>query len=310
MNKNLRKKALIPALAMALASIIALSGVTYAWFTTGNSATVGTLDVNVQTANGIQISLDASTWKSNITSTDIINAVNNSQNVNIQFPQSSDGIVPVSTAGYVENGKMKMFKGELKNGALTSTEEIESTSLEGNFIAFDLYFKASGADQVLTLKYGATQSYVKCINLADSGKDSTIGTEKAVRVAFLPMGVAQNAAGARALKDVEGGRASLIWEPNMNERASGVEAESGRLGYDGLKSAFSSTALEEITSKGYAEAMPETFDGEKDIVTLKSGINKIRVYIWLEGQDVDCVNDISFADFATNLYFSVPEVQE
>jgi hypothetical protein len=34
----------------------------------------------------------------------------------------------------------------------------------------------------------------------------------------------------------------------------------------------------------------------------------VRVYIWLEGQDVDCVNQISFGDFSTTLAFSVPEV--
>lgn len=301
MNKNLRKKALLPAIAMVLASVLALSGVTYAWFTTGNVASVGTLDVNVQTADGIQISLDAQTWKSQITAEDIIAAIGKS-NVNIQFPE--DEIAPVSTAGNVVNGKMEMFKGTLNNGKLTSTAEIETNGRGGNYIAFDLYFKTAGLDKELTLKVGSTQSYVKCVDLSANRADSEVGTEKAVRVAFLPMGTAQTAAAARGL--TMNGTASLIWEPNSTTRAPSVEDEEGQLPYKGLNAAFSATALESITA---AETVT-TFDGEKDIVTLKAGINKVRVYIWLEGQDVDCVNEISFADFTTNLYFSVPETVE
>ena len=125
MKKNLTKKALVPAIAMVVASVISLSGVTYAWFTTGNTATVGSLDVNVQTANGIQVSLDAQTWKSLVTADDIINARDNATvPVSIQFPE--DEIAPVSTAGYVENGKMQMFKGTVeKDGTLTSVAEVE-----------------------------------------------------------------------------------------------------------------------------------------------------------------------------------------
>ena len=53
-----------------------------------------------------------------------------------------------------------------------------------------------------------------------------------------------------------------------------------------------------------------TFNETKDIVELKAGINKMRVYIWLEGQDVDCINNISFGDFTANLAFAVPEIED
>ena len=151
---------------------------------------------------------------------------------------------------------------------------------------------------------------IKCINLAASREESTVGTEKAVRVAFLPMGVSDSPAGARGLKDVDGNRASLIWEPSAGERIpAAAEMGTGVLPYEGFKAAFSSVAADQLGANGYAETIPTTFDGEKDLLELQAGINKVRVYIWLEGQDVDCLNDISFGDFTTSLNFSVPEAE-
>ena len=148
MKQNLTKKAVVPALAMALASVLALSGVTYAWFTTGNTATVGSLDVNVMTANGIQVSVDAESWRSTLTATDITNAIGKS-GLTIQYP--SEPVAPVSSAGNVVDGKLEMFYGEYKkDGTLLSQQEVEQNRTSGgNFVAFDLFFKSSST-QMLT----------------------------------------------------------------------------------------------------------------------------------------------------------------
>lgn len=303
---KLRKKALLPAIAMVLASVIALSGVTYAWFTTGNTAEVAKLDVNVATASGIQVSLDASSWKSTITATDIKNAITNASAYSARVIQLPEGeISPVSSAGIVADGKLQMFFGEYnKDGSLRSVAEVEQNRTSGgNFIAFDLFFKATTA-QDLTMRTGDSQSYVTGINLAEKDENgeyvaTSIGTEKAVRVAFLDLGYAATPDAARALKAVNN---TLIWEPNSGTRADGVEADSGKLDYKGFKTKFDSG---NGTEDEYVAAVT-TFDGEQVIVKLQPGINKVRVYIWLEGQDVDCINNISFGDFRVNLYFDVP----
>ena len=301
MKQNLRKKALVPAIAMVVASVIALSGVTYAWFTTGNTASVTGLDVNVQAANGIQISLDAAAWRSVLTADDLIEGTTKN-NVAIQFPTNE--IAPVSTAANVVDGKMEMFLGAYAtNGTLTSVKEVEATSTTGNFVAFDLYFKSSMA-QTLSLEMGDNLSFVKCIDLVNGGT-SNVGTEKAVRVAFLDMGSASTPAAARALKTPESVK---IWEPNATTRADGVEAETGKLPYSGFKAEFSNVAESAL---GDDQVAPVTTLTEASDFTfeLEGAINKIRIYIWLEGQDVDCINNISFGDFTTNLAFSVPEAE-
>ena len=302
MKQNLRKKALVPAIAMVVASVIAQSGVTYAWFTTGNTASVTGLDVNVQTANGIQISLDAASWRSVITADDIVTAINTNAYSNVVMQYPAGEIAPVSSAGNVVNGKLEMFYGEYnKDGTLRSEAEVEQTRTSGgNFVAFDLFFKSS-MDQVLTLNLGDTASFVQ--GTAALGGSANVGTEKAVRVAFLPMGSAASPAAARGLT---GEGDIVIWEPNASSRADGVEADAGKLAYKGFKAGFDAVAENELGDE-QVQAV-ETVNDAIDF-NLKAGINKIRVYIWLEGQDVDCINNISFGDFTTNLAFSVPEVE-
>lgn len=305
MKQNLRKKALVPAIAMVLASVIALTGVTYAWFTTGNTASVTGLDVNVQTANGIQISLDASKWKSVITADDLVDAIGKATDYadrTIQIPGAE--IAPVSTAGDVANGKLQMFFGEYdKSGNLRSVSEVEQNRTSGgNFVAFDLFFKST-MDQTLTLKLGDAASFVK--GTTAMGGFDNVGTEKAVRVAFLDMGSAATAAQARGLKDVKN---VYIWEPNSQTRADGVDADTGKLPYDGFKAEFESVP-EDALSDDQVKAVT-TFDADQDITNLTNGISKVRIYIWLEGQDVDCINNISFGDFTANLAFAVPEIED
>ncbi|MBQ3215673.1 MAG: hypothetical protein IJB11_06120 [Oscillospiraceae bacterium] len=306
MKQNMRKKALLPAISMVLAAIIALSGVTYAWFTTGNTASVTGLDVNIQTANGIQVSLDASAWRSIITAKDIQDSITRvggtySGSAN-QYPTTE--IAPVSSAGNVVDGKLQMFYGEIaKDGTLLSKAEAEEERVSaGNFIAFDLFFKSSST-QMLTLNIGDSLSFVKGASI--NGSNDQAGAEKAVRVAFVPLGSAATPEAARALKD---GSTALIWEPNADSRAAGVEADTGKLPYNGFNTEFESKTEAQLLDDGVVSHVT-TFTGTTDIVELQAGINKVRVYIWLEGQDVDCVNQISFGDFTANLSFSVPEVE-
>ena len=55
----------------------------------------------------------------------------------------------------------------------------------------------------------------------------------------------------------------------------------------------------------------ETFDlSNEDYVlfALGAGVTKIRVYVWVEGQDADCINEIAGGLFNVDLYFSLGEI--
>jgi hypothetical protein len=123
-------------------------------------------------------------------------------------------------------------------------------------------------------------------------------------VAFLNLGCAETSAAARALKGEN--VTPWIWEPNAQTRAVGVEADAGKLTYNGVKTAFQNKAVDALTDAEVSAVSTNESVGE--LFQLGAGINKVRVCIWLECQDVDCVNQISFGDFSTTLGFSVPEV--
>ena len=307
MKQNLRKKALLPALSMVLASVIALSGVTYAWFTTSNTAQVTAMDVNVQTANGIQISLDATKWRSTISGQDILDAIGKTYTGSTnRYSGEGREILPVSTAGNVKNGAIEMFAGGYaQSGALWSTALTEEETADTDYIAFDLFVKSSAGEegQPLTLLIGAGNSEVQ--PTSKFGGETDAGIECSTRVAFLPLGNAKTASAAQALKN---GSEAIIWEPHATKRADGSEGDAGKLYVTkGFNQGF-----EEADEDALGDKVTEvtTIKESQEIVTLQNGINKIRVYIWLEGQDIDCINNASFGDFTTNLKFSVPAAEE
>ena len=53
----------------------------------------------------------------------------------------------------------------------------------------------------------------------------------------------------------------------------------------------------------------DTFEGESviPIFSLPAGITKVRVYMWIEGQDVDCENNASGGNINYNLQFTIHE---
>ncbi len=296
MSKNLKKKALFPVIAMVLVSVVALSSATYAWFTTGNDATVNNLNVQVVAADGIQVSVDGTNWKSTITSADLadIDAIKEAGYTTVanQIPAETNAIYPVSTAGEIENGKMKMFKGTLANDELSAvacgTEKVDGT---GDYIAFDLFFKL---DQDKTITLSSTDSSVVA-------KDGTTDKQSqyAARVAFINEGNAGSAADARNLK---GGTSAVIWEPNASTRSRAAIAEGAA--ENGGKLAYSGVNTEGVIGDGQKTAMTTYDVDHADLkLDLKAGYNKVRIYIWMEGEDIDCLNGTSGGTFATTLKF-------
>lgn len=305
MTAKLRKKALLPAIAMVIASVIALSGVSYAWFTMGNEANLGNIDLSVVAASGIQVSMDAATWRSTLTTAEITGGSYGgySDHTN-QFPTA--GILPVSSIGEVVNGKQRMFLGTMKDGKLTAEEQNDVKGNEGQYIAFDLFFQVS-ADKDIYLNEGSKVTYKDTIDMK---------THYASRVSFINLGSASTAAEARTLKTSQSVK---IWEPNAKLHtdyviANGLATADTALDYQGVKAPITDPADLTSPSATYFSKVEtikpaqnnngEIIDGAEPVVfSLKKGINKVRIYIWLEGQDIDCNNDISSGTIVSALKF-------
>lgn len=309
------RKGLMPALLGAVCSVVALTSVSYAWFTIGNQANIGQLDVNVQSADGMQISANASDWKSSLPIAEL-----QKTELGNQFVSE---LKPVSTDGKISSGVHNMFKGTVE-----ADGGISAVAHTSDYVYFDFYVRLD-SDKKLSL---ANNSYVIA---GATDKDS----ELAVRVSFVNEGVVTNGKVEDAQKLLNG-TSAVIWEPNVNEHNK-TNTNNGMTGpktYEGVNSAITyvnnkyvpetRTGDDPLTKDLVEEEYTTTYahhfsavDTKKpaynntngktteslDLFDLKAGINKVRVYIWLEGQDVDCTNEVSAGSISVGLNFSVPQ---
>lgn len=325
-ESNNNSKKILTAFLMLIVTAISLTTASYAWFTENTTVTVDSIDVNVSAANGIQVSVDAVNWKANISTNDITaNAYAGNTN---QLPNQ---IVPVSTIGDVDatTGFMKMYKGSIEADATTAhgyrlvaEQSIEKAGTTGDFIAFDLFLLTTQATTV----YLTTSSDVVA-TAADTG------LKNAARVAFLYEGSAATGASADAIalkgaaSHSTGGVTNMFWEPNSNIHTTAGVAQANNYGettydtttvvpnYYGIKAAIAANPAVDYQSKVttyFDQVTPDiqtpngnTANGEyKTLFNLAAGINKVRIYGWVEGQDYDCENNASGSNITFNIQIS------
>lgn len=324
-KKRKKSKKIFIAILMILFTGVILTASTYAWFTANKTVTVSEIDVNVTTSEGLQISTDASTWKT-VISNDDITGVTYPGNTN-QLPKETATIKPTSTIGEIDRatGFMKMFVGTVEsnesgNYILTAQQSTETKSTTtGDFVVFDLFFQTNAAATV----YLTSNSTVGSVGTAT-------GIQNASRVGFVVQGHAAagtDAATIRALKS-DGTVPAVIWEPNNDVHTAAAvkhaadvyqistqQAGATKLAYKGVKKDISKTAnipLNSAETEYFADVTPNistTVAGipkEKyeRVFDLEAGVTKVRIYMWVEGQDVDCEDNASGGSVAYNLQFS------
>ena len=235
-KKNQRNKLLLLILLLSL-SVLLLVMSTYAWFTSNRNVSVETLDVNVSTVNGLQISTDASNWKARVLKTDIQNASYTSGVARNFLPDVLDHM---STAGNVTGGYLDMYHGVVSANEATgiytlTTTKTRETSRTGSctgtacaavmnsdgvtidedqilFVAFDLYFKVDAATPIVLTK----DSKVDQVRDTSDPTDVDTGIKNTVRVAFVYEGNVGPGSSAASAQALNAGSNVIIWEPNMD----------------------------------------------------------------------------------------------
>lgn len=297
----MKNKRILLAFLMLLITGAALTTASYAWFSASTQAVLGDIDVNVTASNGIQISMDATNWKGTLTTEDIKGAAYDGHTN--QIPTT---LTPVSTIGSQSIGNFEMYDGIIdESGAMplltaTLADPEKPTTEEGHYIAFDLFVK-SAADRAIALNTG---SKVVATNTAEPGapaKDA--GLMYSARVAFFNQGTDSTNMPSAAIAKSEGTADSqVIWEPNANEHTVYAKNSLGATGVmdyygvkaegEGLDMSIASTDTEHFaqvtTVKSNVGAIPTDA-----VFHVTAGITKVRVYIWIEGQDIDCENNAS-----------------
>lgn len=337
-KKGKRKNDLRSSIILLLILLLLLITSTYAWFTANQTVKISSIDVYIEAQNGLQISTNASTWKSIIENTDITtNAYSGNKN---QLPTT---IEPVSTIGQVDasTGRMKMFYGTVTANKgtgiyeLTAKEELyegakdesEGSNDEGvrRYVAFDVFLKV---DAETKIQLGEGSSVI----MTDREGNSDKGIKEASRVAFCVLGKADAGTAADEITPIVGGTTSYIWEPNANLHTAAAKEHAANnyqvgdlltdgsddaIPYYGIKQAITTAVPIANTNGGdttnFAAVTTIPTDGDEDgvivgtqeLLTLQPGISKVRVYMWIEGQDFDCENTASGTYISYNLQLEV-----
>lgn len=325
-NKKAKAQKKILMLLITLASTVGVLGTsTYAWFTANKVVSVSEIQVNVAAQGGIQVSADGTSWKSIVNVADLTGAdATYTTSVN-QIPANLE---PVSTGGVMDtNGMMEMFYGTVAANVggdyiLTTTKQTETRmNAAGRFVAFDLFFRMDATAQLRL----STNSGVTTPDAIDSGiKNST-------RVAFAVLGTTPIGSSLAAIQALNAGVAApvYIWEPNYNSHTAaaithandtyGLTITDGgaAVPYSGVKAiinagqdmlladtnatdnpaSFNAMTPTYQTVTGFAAPLP--------IFTLNQGVSKVRIYMWVEGQDVDTENQASGGAIDFNLQFAI-----
>ena len=317
-----RKTSLKSSILVLLLVTILLIASSYAWFTSNQTVTVSTLDVSVEAKNGLQISVDGTNWKSIIQNEDLANASATYASNTNQIPAQLE---PVSTIGQTDasTGFMNMYYGTVEpdddgNYILSSTKTTETKGTEGKFIAFDLFFKVEQDTPV----YLSTNS-----NVVYKQDKTDLGLQNAARVAFVDEGNVASGSTISAIQGLKGAINTYIWEPNYDVHTPAAVSNAydtygittttsaaSALEYDGVKAEFAKSVGVKLLRESnaathsdlFAEVSPniktvKDFSQNQSLFTLTKGITKMRIYMWIEGQDVDCENNASGADISYNI---------
>lgn len=322
MKKTLKKRSFVSAIAMLVVSAIVLTSSTFAWFSMGKEASVGTFDLEVSSPEGIQISANATRFTSTITYADLTgenttapaaNAYAGNQNV------MSTMLLPV-TGNAVTAGKLALFKAQISENSsfpsgygITGAGPAYNTAAatkDAEYMAFDIFFRVSVA----------TTLTMKGTSIVDGNADGLNGSDAttALRVGMIRQNFYSE---AKTLTPAQAatmsGTAITIYEPNaLNHTESGIAAGytngTKAVTHPWTNSPGSSYNVTGVTPSGggigpnpYNATQTTVIDPELVTINLQPGVTKYRVYLWLEGQDGDCGNAVAGGNLTVKLNFSM-----
>ena len=296
MTKTFRK-AMISTIAMLVVGVMSLTGVTYAWFSMGTTASVDNISLSVDNASGgLQIgqigSNNAIEWATSVTA-----------------PTRSDKLVPVSTDGVVASGVLNFLAGTV-NG--TTLENIASSN---SYYMFNVYFRNDGNEAINVILDPTTSLQIAATS------NTTGRSDYATRIAFVPSASSAIAA-SMTDADFAAGTSSIIYEPNATLHTAGAIIEKAASGwgtgegndakwtYKALSTASTYTSTNRYSGSELVEMTTRETSSTATIVTVDAhSACRVKVYVWIEGQDADCINENAGATFTGAIKFKLPDAQ-
>ena len=307
---------------------------TYAWFSTSLNVKVKTFNMVVTRNSGLSISFDAINYDRAVEISEdvLINKLVETYPNNVS-QWAANGLVPVSSPG-IKNNNSYFFDIYSSSGVRYKTKDLTdgfvTTSLVretnrrafNNFIAFDLFIKnetGSPIDDNLYLDYDTA-----FVMTSEDSTEEMVGLVNSARMGFVKVGSVPLNTPAETIQNLQCNNdcTSVIFEPNSTihsdlsiERAKkfGINLKDGKefptFAYKRAGGPFeiADTISGSVALNYDYFELQETLTDDaftKSLFPIPNGITKMRVYVWLEGQDIDSLEtDSQGAEVSISISF-------
>ena len=305
MKKTFKKRAFISAIAMLIVSAIVLTSATYAWFSMAKRVEVESMELNVTSPEGIQISANTSAFTTKLTVDNIKGIDETAAGKRFNAYEGNMNNVPEtvkpSSSGFAltNNGYPQWYDGSINDAG---TMDVYRTDEVGSgLVAFDIFVKVKSKT---TVKFG--KSTVTC--------EGNPELPTAMRIALVNCGtVAEKADSTEILAAKPQANGYKIYEVDAaNHTATAtIAGASGIMNTEVINGAktnvpTSSQYSNIITGNGIAWKTYSPITNASDAtIDVAAGITRMRVYMWMEGNDVDCANDVAGSTLNFNLVLEI-----
>lgn len=318
---------------------------TYAWLSTNLNVKVKNFNMIVSQNSGLSISLDGINFSTYVEiSEDILmNSLKNTYPNNTS-QWSSNGLVPVSSYGtdgpndptfnFFSSVGVKYKDKDKKIGYLTTTLMAEETTRKSfnRYIAFDLFLKNATGSPTSDNLFLEPSSYLILENDEEPETPEAIedleeikGLVNSARFGIVRIGSVGLDASVNEIQNMQCNNACsfIIYEPNSKDHTKLSIERAMKYGLnltDGeyfptyaytrplkgvkVEDTISGSSNLDLNNFRIQENLVEE-DLENPIFEIPSGITKVRIYVWLEGQDIDSLEtDSEGAKISISLDFS------
>ena len=306
----------------------------YAWFSTNLNVKIKTFNMIVTKNSGLEISFDGVNYDTSIEiSVDTLIHDLKATYPNHKNQWSSNGLTPVSSNGisnpntyffdvFASSGGVRYPNFKKENGYIRTVLAKENDPNEfNNYIAFDLFFKNTTGSPVSDNLYieGGTE-----ITMEETADEEMHGLFNSLRVGFVKVGTAVLNAEPVVVQNLQchNNCESIIYEPNSSAHSSlsieraenyGITLVDGERyptyawikpgGPIYVKNTVSGSPDLDLNYFKLQETITED-DFSKPLFSIPNGVTKARVYLWIEGQDIDSLEtDSDGADLSISINF-------
>ncbi len=335
-KKGIRKINLRLTIVLLFAFGILLIFSTYAWFSTNLNVKVKTFNMTVKRNSGLTISFDAINFDTAIELSEnmLINELKKTYPNNLS-QWAANGLIPVSSRGisdpnsyffdvyYSNSGVLYSIKNKEK-GYIRTAKSLENKIRQFNrYIAFDVFFRNETGSPISDNLYFDPDSSIT-YNDSDSINEELLGLLNSIRIGIVKVGSLPLDADPHDIQNIkcDNNCTSIIYEPYSTrheklsiDRASkyGVNLVNGSLypTYAAIKEGGpiymgdTVSGSPNLNTEYFALQNTITEDDlDEPLFTIPDGITKARVYLWIEGQDIDSLETNSDgSDLAISLNF-------